>query len=146
MSAQIRYNPAMTTTLYPECNGPFVVWSHDQSGYLQPHNVDSFNAAVELYLSDTLRFVAIMEVVPITISDARQKAREHVVGTNGRMVTVAIDEKGDVVHAALNIFKRRAEIEQKVLTWVLSGLLVKQMKLTEMPDYYPKERIEFINE
>lgn len=145
MSAKIRYNQAMPT-LYPECEGPFVVWSKNGSGHLQPHSVNSFDRAVELYLSDTLRYVAIMEVVPIVVSDARHPVEKHAKGENGRTLTVGLDGNGKIVHAALNRFRHRAEIEQKMLTWVTGGLLVRQIKLSELPDYYPKERVEFLNE
>lgn len=133
-------------TLYPECEGPFVVWSKDGSGHLQPRSVESFDRAVDLYLSDTLRYVAIMEVIPIVVSDGRQPVQGHASGVNGRTVTVGLDGNGEIVHAALNRFRKRAEIEQKTLTWIAGGLLVKQVKLSEMPDDYPKSRIEFLNE
>lgn len=145
MSVEIRYNPPMPT-LYPECEGPYVVWARDGAGHLQPHSVASFDRAVDLYLSDTLHYVAIMEVVPIHVSDARQTAQEHAPGVNGRTVTVGLDGSGKIVHAALNRFRKRAEIEQKIITWIAGGLIVKQMKLADMPDDYPKSRIEFLNE
>jgi len=142
MTVQIRYNSPMPI-LYPECEGPYVVWSKDNSGHLQSRSVETFDRAVELYLSDSLRFIAIMEVVPIHITDARKLEKTNLPSDT---VTVGLDGSGTVIHAALNRFKRRAEIEQKALDWVLNGLLVKQMNISEMPRDYPRSRIEFLNE